>query len=101
MRHIYVYIPEAHLDAVKQAMFAAGGGRFPHYDQVCWQTKGLGQFHPLETSNPYVGKPGRLETVVEYKLEMICEDTFVTAVIEAMSNAHPYETPAYGILQLQ
>lgn len=55
---------------------------------------------PLNSSQPYVGDPNELTYVKEYKLEMICHETNLTVVIEAMKQAHPYEEPAYGALTL-
>jgi hypothetical protein len=34
MKKLTVYIPEAHLEAVKQELFAAGAGRYAAYDFV-------------------------------------------------------------------
>jgi hypothetical protein len=36
-----------------------------------------------------------LERVLEFKIEMICEEHLYENVIVAMKAAHPYETPAY------
>lgn len=101
MLALVVYIPESDLETVKQAMFGAGAGRIGNYDQCCWQTKGKGQFRPLPGANPAVGKHGRLETVDEWKVEMVCEAAQVENVIAAMKKAHPYETPAYHFSEVR
>lgn len=100
MYKISVFIPESHLEAVKSAMFEAGGGRIGDYDSCSWQCLGQGQFRPLEGSQPYQGQTGTIETVGEYKVEMVVEDTLVRPVINAMKQAHPYEEPAYDVWQL-
>jgi hypothetical protein len=100
MYKLCVYVPAADLDAVKQAMFAAGGGKIGDYDNCCWQVAGEGQFRPLDGSSPAIGEHGRLETVSEYKVELVCEDTCIRAVIAAMKKAHSYEQPAYDVLLL-
>jgi len=97
MYRINVYIPSTHLDVVKSAMFAAGAGRIGLYDQCCWQVEGQGQFRPLEGNQAFVGETNQLETVLEYKVEMVCEEAFIKAVIKAMVAAHPYEEAAYDI----
>ena len=89
------YVPESHLDTVKQALFAAGAGRIGDYDNCCWQTLGQGQYRPLDGSQPFLGQTGIVETVAEYKVEMVCAEDRVTAVIEALRQAHPYEEPAF------
>ena len=50
---IELYVPESHLTAVKTAMFEAGAGRVGNYDLCAWQTRGEGQFRPLDGSRPF------------------------------------------------
>ncbi len=95
MISIAVYVPDSHLEEVKNAMFAAGAGKIGNYDSCAWQTKGTGQYRPLEGSAPYLGQKGKVETVAEWKVELVCEDALVHNVIAALKKAHPYETPAY------
>ena len=98
--HIYFYVPETHLQQVKEAMFAAGAGKIGDYERCAWQTKGQGQFCPCEGSDPYLGKKGDLETVAEYKVEMVCNEKDINEVIAALKNSHPYEEPAYGVIEI-
>jgi len=100
MYQICVYVPVSHLDAVKEALFAAGAGRFNGYDCCAWQALGQGQFRPLEGSQPYQGKVDRLETVAEYKVEMVCADDLIKPVVRALLQAHPYEQPAYAVYKI-
>ena len=95
-----VYIPESHLEPVKQALFAAGAGRIGDYDSCCWQVKGQGQFRPLDGSQPFIGQKGEVEQVAEYRVEMVCDDAVVDDVITAMRSAHPYEEPAFDLWRL-
>lgn len=94
-RRIDVYVPETHVEAVKDAMFAAGAGVLGGYDRCCFQTVGRGQFRPLSGANPFLGAVGREEQVTEWKLEMICPEKDIRAVVAALRAAHPYETPAF------
>ena len=96
---IEFYVPESHLEPVKNAMFAAGAGRVGDYDCCAWQTPGYGQYRPLAGSQPYQGTRGQLERVAEYKVEMVCPPTLVTAAVAAMKAAHPYEEVAYCVLR--
>lgn len=96
---ICVYIPESHLDVVKQAMFDAGAGHIGHYDACAWQVLGQGQFRPQIKSNPFIGKEGQIEHVAEYRVEMICPEAKLKTVISALKNSHPYEEPAYDVIQ--
>jgi hypothetical protein len=100
MYKLSFYVPETHLDEVKAAVFAAGAGHIGNYDSCCWQILGQGQFRPLQGSAPYLGQQGVVETVAEYKVEMVCADTVVRAAVDAMIAAHPYEEPAWDVVKL-
>ncbi|WP_105103680.1 YqfO family protein [Microbulbifer pacificus] len=100
MFKLCVYIPEAHLETVKQALFAAGAGRIGAYDSCSWQVLGTGQFRPLDGSEPFIGQRGRVEQVPEYRVETVCADELVDEVLAAMRRAHPYEEPAFDLWKL-
>lgn len=100
MYKLCFYVPESHLEIVKQAMFKTGAGKIGDYDQCCWQVLGQGQFRPLPGSNPFLGSRNELETVAEYRVEMVCEDAIVAAAVAALREAHPYEEPAYDVIHL-
>jgi len=89
------YVPESHVEEVKQAVFAAGAGRIGDYCCCAWQVLGTGQFQPMEGSQPYLGQRDRLERVDEFRVEMVCEDHCLESVIRALRDAHPYEEPAF------
>lgn len=101
MHLINVYVPEDATERVKAAMFAAGAGKLGQYDQVAWQTLGTGQFRPLAGSNPTIGQQNQLTRVQEYKIEMLCEESMLPDVITALKKAHPYEEPAYQIIEVK
>ena len=96
---LHVYVPETHLDKVKEALFSAGAGAIGSYDRCCWVTEGTGQFRPLEKSDAFIGKKGEDTFVREYKIEITMEDSVIEKAIKAMLSAHPYETPAYGFFR--
>lgn len=101
MIKICFFVPSSHVEAVKQAMFNAGAGKIGDYDSCCWQTLGTGQFRPLSGSQPFIGEAGgEIETVEEYKVEMVCERDKLQAALNAMRQAHPYEEPAYDLIAL-
>lgn len=101
MYQLIVYVPQDHLTAVKQAIFDAGAGRFENYEHCCWQTSGEGQFKPLQGSQPAIGEVGQeVEQEPEYKIETICREADIHAIIDALKQAHPYEEPAYAVWAL-
>jgi hypothetical protein len=101
MYQISVYVPENAKEKVKQALFTAGAGRIGQYDQCCFEFKGTGQFRALKGANPHIGEINQVEYVTEYKLEMVCEATYLTAVVNAIKANHPYETPAFHCFKLE
>ncbi len=101
MYQLCFYVPESHLESVKLAVFGAGAGRVGNYDCCAWQTEGLGQFRGNKGSQPYLGEQEKLETVTEFKVELVCEDEFVKAAVIALLHAHPYEEPAYSVWRLE
>lgn len=101
MYQLSFYVPASHLETVKSALFATGAGQHNNnYDCCAWQTLGQGQFRPLSSSQPYLGKINQLETVAEYKVEMICPDEHIKAAIAALLATHPYQEPAYTIYNI-
>ncbi|MEN0036739.1 MAG: YqfO family protein [Cellvibrio sp.] len=100
MYKLVFFVPESHLDSVKAAVFAAGAGRIGDYDQCSWQVLGQGQFRPLVNSAPFIGTLNQLETLPEYRVEMVCADEYIRTAIAALRTAHPYEEPAFDVWQL-
>ncbi|WP_300407525.1 YqfO family protein [uncultured Psychrobacter sp.] len=100
MYKLTVFIPEEALEKVKAALFAAGAGTIGNYEQCCWQVKGEGQFMPMADSNPHLGSQDKLEKVAEWRVEMVVKTSMIAEVIEALKQAHPYETPAYDVLEV-
>ena len=98
MYKLVVYIPKNSLESVKTALFAAGAGKLGHYDCCAWQTKGVGQFRPLQGSNPSIGDQNQLESLDEWRLEIQVEEALAAEVKKALIEAHPYEEPAFEFL---
>lgn len=96
---VIVYVPEQDTERVAQAMFEAGAGRIGNYDLCAFRGTGTGSFRPLEGAKPAIGRKNQTEYVSEVKLESIVPERRVAAVLEAMRNKHPYETPAFDVLR--
>jgi len=97
MLKLIFFVPESHKESVKAAVFAEGAGQYKDYDCCSWETLGTGQFRPLSASKPFIGKQDSLETVAEYRVEMICSEDKIKAALQALILAHPYEVPAYDV----
>ena len=97
MYKLCFFVPQAHAEKVKAAVFAAGAGEIGDYDHCCWQTLGQGQFRPLTGSQPFLGNEGQLQIVRELKIEMVCANALIANVVMALKLSHPYEEPAYEV----
>lgn len=100
MYKLCFYVPESHLEPVKQAIFDVGGGCIGDYEQCCWQVLGQGQFRPRAGAQPFIGTQGELEKVAEYRVELVCSDELIASSVAALKAAHPYEEPAYDVWPL-
>ena len=97
---IFVTVPAENLEAVRDAVCKAGAGIIGNYSYCSSSTKCIGTFIPNDGANPYIGQQGKLETVEEEKLEVVCEVKKVKTVIAQLRAAHPYEEPAIDIVPL-
>ncbi|QGG75037.1 YqfO family protein [Pseudomonas syringae] len=101
MYKLAFFVPSSHVDEVKNAVFAAGAGRIGAYDHCAWQVLGQGQFRPLDGSQPFIGQSGVVESVQEWKVELVVADELIQqVVVVALKQSHPYETPAYEVWRL-
>ncbi len=98
---IVVFVPESDLAKVSDAMFAAGAGIVGQYRECSFRLAGTGTFFATEQANPTVGEKGRREEVSERRLEVVCPENRVEAVIATMRKAHSYEEPAFDVYPLR
>mgnify|MGYP001319016974 CR=1 FL=1 len=94
MYKLIFFVPESHLEEVKEALFKSGAGKIGNYSHCAWQVK------PLPGSNPYSGEENRLKRVEEWRVELVVEKSKIKEVMTAFRAAHPYETPAYEVLEV-
>ncbi|KTD17143.1 hypothetical protein [Legionella jordanis] len=95
------YVPESHLEQVKQALFKVGAGKQGNYENCCWQCLGQGQFRPLASANPAVGTIESLNYIAEYKVEILCPADCIKEAVEQLKKEHPYEEPAFEVIRLE
>jgi len=100
-RKVVTFVPADAVDAVAGAMAAAGGGTIGNYDACSFRTEGTGTFRGNARSSPRVGTRGRLERIEEIRLEMLVDKRNLSAVLDAMRRAHPYEEAAYDVYPLE
>jgi hypothetical protein len=99
-RKLVVFVPPEALDAVRDAVFAAGAGRIGAYERCSWYATGTGTFLPLAGASPTVGRGGEEERVEELRLETVFPAERHGDVVAALRAAHPYEEPAFDVYAL-
>ncbi len=96
---IITFVPQHAVNAVADALYAAGAGHIGHYSHCGFQSPGQGTFLPLDGAKPAIGRAGRREIVPEIKLETIVKADAVSAALAALHRTHPYETPAFDLFR--
>jgi hypothetical protein len=99
-RKLVVFVPAEALDAVRDAVFAAGAGRIGAYERCSWYAEGTGTFFGTEGTDPAVGERGLEERVPELRLETVFPAQRHDEVVAALRAAHPYEEPAFDVYEL-
>jgi len=94
------YVPTAAAARVRDALAAAGAGRLGDYDSASFSSTGAGRFRPLAGAQPHIGAIGEIETVEEVRIEVLVPRGHRAVVVEALLKAHPYEEPAYDVVEL-
>lgn len=94
-----VYVPAAQAQTLIDALAGAGAGALGGYDRSAWVSQGEGTFRPLPGAEPTIGQVGRIERVAEARVEMVVPRARRAAVLAALLAAHPYETPAFDLVE--
>lgn len=98
---LVVFIPETHLEKLRNAVFLAGAGHIGNYDRTSYNIDGIGTFRGNENSKPFIGKKGEMSFENEIRFETIFPSHLQGSVISAVLNNHPYEEVAYDIYPLK
>lgn len=94
---IVITVPETHASAIREALAIGGAGKIGNYSHCSFSVKGIGRFMPNNGANPYLGKAGNIEEVVEERIETVCSYEVLERVVEEVKKAHPYEQPGIDI----
>lgn len=97
---VVTFVPHSHADAVRDAITAAGAGAIGDYDCCTFSAPGEGRFRPSDGARPMIGRVGELEVVDEIRVEAVLPRSRRREVVAALRSAHPYEEPAYDVLEL-
>lgn len=97
---LVTFVPTADAEAVLDALAAAGAGSIGDYERCAWSTEGRGTFRPRPGARPAIGTIDVVEQVGETRLEMVLVRPLRATVVAALRTAHPYEEPAFDIVEL-
>ena len=100
LKKLVTFIPQKHINKVRNAIFSAGGGYIGNYDNCSYNIEGEGTFRALENTNPYVGKINEIHFEKEIRFETIFPEHLQASIIAELKNNHPYEEVAYDIYTL-
>ena len=98
---LVVFVPLAAAEPLLDVLSGAGAGTVGDYERCAWTTAGTGTFRPLPGATPTIGVVGHVEQVEEVRLEMVLPRAQRREVVAALLAAHPYEQPAYDLLELE
>lgn len=94
---IVTFVPKEHAEQVRNALASIGAGRIGDYEACSYNLEGFGTFFGGEGTTPAVGESGRLETVQEVRMEMVCPASALPLASEMLRQFHPYEEPAWDV----
>jgi dinuclear metal center YbgI/SA1388 family protein len=97
---VVTFIPRTQAAALVDALTAAGAGSIGDYDRCAFLADGTGTFRPGADAHPAIGTVGQVEEVAETRVEMVLPRRRRGAVVAALKAAHPYEEPAFDVLEL-
>ncbi len=97
---VVTFVPHEHAEPMRAALAASGAGAIGDYDSCTFSTPGEGRFRPLDGATPVIGSVGELEVVPETRVESVLPRSRRAAVVRALLAAHPYEEPAFDLIEL-
>ncbi|HEX8498364.1 MAG TPA: Nif3-like dinuclear metal center hexameric protein [Actinomycetales bacterium] len=97
---LVVFVPVGETERLVDALTAAGAGAVGAYSRCAFTSTGTGTFLPGDGAEPAIGVVGEVASVPESRVEMVLPRGRRRAVVEAMRAAHPYEEPAFDVLEL-
>ncbi|HSB93372.1 MAG TPA: Nif3-like dinuclear metal center hexameric protein [Flavitalea sp.] len=98
---LVIYVPNAQLNQVGDAIFAAGAGTIGNYSECSFSVTGFGTYKGNEKANPFAGSPGMRHEEPETRFEVILPAELQKKVVAALLEAHPYEEVAYDLVPLK
>lgn len=95
-----VHVLAKDAETVKNALFTAGAGHIGDYAECSFDIEGTGQFTPLPGADPTEGVVGENYRSPELRVEFVAPRRLRHTLIDVLRGAHPYEEPAFDVVEL-
>lgn len=93
------YVPSQAATSVIDAMAEAGAGQVGDYERCAYTSSGQGTFLPRHGATPTIGQVNEQALTPEDRIEMVAPPELREAVLAALRRAHPYEEPAFTLVE--
>lgn len=100
IKKLTTYVPKSNAEALRTALFAAGGGQIGNYDSCSFNTEGTGTHRGNEDSNPAIGEKGSLHKEEEVQVSLTFQKHIESKLLDALFKHHPYEEVAFEVTTL-
>ncbi|MCF8715854.1 Nif3-like dinuclear metal center hexameric protein [Joostella atrarenae] len=101
IKKLVTFVPNKNAEALRKALFEAGGGTIGNYEECSFNIKGTGSFKGNEASNPVVGTKGTTHYEEETQIGITFPKHKEGALLKVLFNNHPYEEVAYEVTSLE
>lgn len=95
-----IFVPQTHLESVKQALYQVDAGHIGNYDCCLSYSPVMSTWRPLEAADPFIGLIGEISETAEYKIEVTIYRKALSETLRAVREAHPYEEPVINALPI-
>lgn len=99
--HLTTYVPISDKEKLLTALHDAGAGSLGNYSHCSFSVAGEGRFLPHQNSTPAIGEKNAMTHVEEVQIGVIVPKHTQQKVLNALENAHPYETVAYELIAIE
>ncbi len=96
-----VFVPESEEEKVVESLVKAGAGEVGNYRESYYRLEAGGHFKPMESAEPYLGRGERTQSTQEVKLEFLVRRKFKKRILSTLTSVHPYEEPAFSLLETE
>lgn len=95
-----IFVPQEYALKIRDQLAKIGVGHIGDYDHCVAISPVQGYFRPLPGANPFKGEIGRIQEVIESKIEVNCKRELVNEAIKIIRRTHPYQEPLINVIPL-